>query len=646
MSIHSRYKRMGAIATAAALTCMGLAAAPAAAAPNAPKNIIFMIGDGMGYNSVDLANLLQKGETHYQVETGPDRKPLIAGSNVARPSTGFQSWDLYGMSTHWLEGNPYDPAKAWSDFDWVKHNYTDSAAAGTAMATGVKTYNAGLGVDGSGKVVENVSERAKALGKAAGVVSSVPVNHATPAAFSVHNSSRNNLHEILTSQIASDMDVIIGTGHPLFDDNAQAAGTPKTTYVPVADYERLSSGATPWSFVEKKADFEALESGAAPAKLFGIAQVYSTLQQARTDEARNDVPTLETLTNVALNVLEEDKDGFMLMVEGGAIDWTGHQNQTKRMAEETVEFFDAVEAAIDWVETNSNWDETLMIVSADHETGYLQGPAAPPWTAMTLGAEGELPAVSWHSDQHTNQLVPFFVTGAGSKDLGALATGFDQVRGRYLDNTTFAQWVLNTAWSDGEDPDPEPEVKKFSKTSAPTISGTATVGKTLKAAVKSWKPGAAYSFKWLRNGKTISGATGTTYKLTTADVGKKISVKVTGSKAGYKSVSKTSKSVKVSKAVASVKVSVPSSVKKGKQATIKVSVSAATSKPTGKVTVKVNGKTVTKSVKASANGKVSVKLPKINKKGSYKVKVSFKPSGDTAKSTSSSKSVSKTLKVK
>ena len=80
---------MGAIATAAALTCMGLAAAPAAAAPNAPKNIIFMIGDGMGYNSVDLANLLQKGETHYQVETGPDRKPLIAGSNVARPSTGF-----------------------------------------------------------------------------------------------------------------------------------------------------------------------------------------------------------------------------------------------------------------------------------------------------------------------------------------------------------------------------------------------------------------------------------------------------------------------------------------------------------------------------------------------------------------------------
>lgn len=470
MTKYSRLLRVGAIATATALTCMGFSATLAAADTDSPKNVIFMIGDGMGYNSVDLANIYQKGETYYQLETGNDNKPVIAGSNAAPPTEGFQSWDLYGMATHWLDGNPYDPNKAWSDFDWVKENYTDSAAAGTAMATGHKTYNAGVGVDGDENVVENVSERAKSLGKAAGVVSNVPVNHATPAAFSVHNESRNNLHALLESQIESDMDVIIGAGHPLYDDDGQLAATPDTNYVPVEQYERLSGGQTDWTFVEEKADFEALATGDAPEKLFGMVQVNTTLQQARTTEARNDVPELSTLTQVALNVLDEDEDGFMLMVEGGAIDWTGHQNQTQLMTEETVDFFAAVDAAIEWVETNSSWDETLMIVSADHETGYLMGPDAPPWTPMS-GAAGQLPNVTWHSDQHANQLVPFFVKGAGAEELGAQTVGRDQVRGRYFDNTTFAQWILNDAWVQGDTPPSTPSPEP-SETPAPAPSET------------------------------------------------------------------------------------------------------------------------------------------------------------------------------
>ncbi|MDF1487426.1 Ig-like domain-containing protein [Tessaracoccus caeni] len=187
-------------------------------------------------------------------------------------------------------------------------------------------------------------------------------------------------------------------------------------------------------------------------------------------------------------------------------------------------------------------------------------------------------------------------------------------------------------------------------TKTPKITGTAKVGKTLKVDSTSvaWTPAkVTLKYQWLRDGKSIKGATKSSYKLTNSDAGKKISVKVTGSKSGYKTVSKTSKTVSVAKVTSSVKVTVPSSVAKSKQATIKVTVSsAATSKPTGKVTVKVNGKTVTKTVSSSAKGKVSVKLPKISKKGSYKVSVSFKPSGDTAKSTATSKTVTKTLKVK
>ncbi|MDF1487067.1 alkaline phosphatase [Tessaracoccus caeni] len=615
-----------------------------AAGPVSPKNVIVLIGDGMGYNHVDLANEVLTGKTHYQVITGGDHKVNPAGSNSPRPTTGFQSWDLVGMSTHWVDGPVYDPSKAWTDFEWIKDNPTDSAAAGTAMATGHKTYNAGIGVDKDGKVLENLSQRAKSLGKSAGVVSSVQFSHATPAAYSAHNESRQNLQALANEQLSGFMDVVIGAGHPYFDDNHQPTADSDFGYVSQADWERLTTGKTDYTFIEDKAAFEALTTGQTPEKVFGVPQVRSTLQQARAVGAeRNDVPELATLTEGALNVLDDDEDGLFLMVEGGAIDWTGHANQTDRNAEETIEFFGAVESVIDWVETNSSWDETLVVVTADHETGYLNGPTAGTWDAIK-----QYPDVSWNSGNHTNQLAPFFFHGAGSDALNTLADQRDPIRGHYLDNTEMAQWLLTSAWADKEDPEPEPEpeVKTFSKASAPTIFGTATVGKTLRATVKSWNPAASYAFSWLRDGKAISGATGTAYKLTSADVGKKISVKVTGSKAGYASVSKTSTSVKVSKAVASVKVSVPSLVAKGKQATIKVAVSsAATSKPTGKVTVKVNGKTVTKSVSSSAKGAVSVKLPKISKKGSYKVTVSFKPSGDTAKSTSSSKSVTKTLKV-
>ncbi|MDF1487418.1 Ig-like domain repeat protein [Tessaracoccus caeni] len=221
---------------------------------------------------------------------------------------------------------------------------------------------------------------------------------------------------------------------------------------------------------------------------------------------------------------------------------------------------------------------------------------------------------------------------------GSLAPG-DRVRGVPV--------TVKTVAAPKPPVDPKPEVKNLT-TKTPKITGTAKVGKTLKVDSKSvaWTPAkVTLKYQWLRDGKSISGATKSSYKVTKSDAGKKLSVKVTGSKSGYKTVSKTSKTVSVAKVASSVKVSVPSLVAKGKQATIKVSISAATSKPTGTVTVKVNGKTVKKTVSSSAKGKVSVKLPKISKKGSYKVSVSFKPSGSTAKSTAASKSVTKTLKV-
>ena len=171
--------------------------------------------------------------------------------------------------------------------------------------------------------------------------------------------------------------------------------------------------------------------------------------------------------------------------------------------------------------------------------------------------------------------------------------------------------------------------------SAPKISGTVAVGHKLKASAGSWSlPGVAASYQWLRGGKSISGATSSSYTVSTKDVGAKLSVRVTAKVAGHLSASATSASTKT---VAKVKPSVSAKLSKSsakRTSTVKVTVTVkatGVSKPTGKVTVKVGSKTVTKTVSSSAKGKVTVTLPKQAKKGTYKVSVTYTPSGSTAK---------------
>ncbi|WP_344196719.1 alkaline phosphatase [Aeromicrobium alkaliterrae] len=428
-------------------------------APAAPKNVIVLISDGAGYNQFDAARLYETGQGYQQVAVDPS-----TGSIEHVEGQASQVYDSYpvqvGQSHFAANGRAdYVTESAWGDFTWVASGATDSAAAATALGTGVKTNNGVIGFDPQANRLTTLGEQAKAVGKKVGVVTDVPFNHATPAGFIAHNSNRNDYHGLATEMIDSGIDVIIGGGHPNFTD----AGTSRSSHfgsgswISQNDFNRVSGGQTPFSYVESKSQFEQIAAGQnVPDKLFGLAQVSQTFQYNRpglantqvtpfTDPQLTGVPALSTAAEAALNVLETDEDGFFLMVEAGAVDWAGHANQTSRVVEEQVAFNQAVESVNAWVEENSSWDETLVVVTADHETGYLAGPGAGPgtgWTPLT-GEAGELPNVSWHSGNHTNALVPLYAKGAGSEVLQDRASSWDVVRGAYLDNTDVGQTVFD-----------------------------------------------------------------------------------------------------------------------------------------------------------------------------------------------------------
>ncbi len=131
------------------------------------------------------------------------------------------------------------------------------------------------------------------------------------------------------------------------------------------------------------------------------------------------------------------------MVEGGAVDWASHLNESGRMIEEAIDFERSVEAVVAWVNENSNWGETLLIVTSDHETGYLTGPGSnPTWEPIVNNGAGNLPGMEWHSGDHTNSLVVLSAKGDAARMFSRYADGHDPVRGRYLDNTEVARLVF------------------------------------------------------------------------------------------------------------------------------------------------------------------------------------------------------------
>jgi alkaline phosphatase len=414
-----------------------------------PKNIIVMIGDGYGYNQLEAGRCYQYGET-------------------GRPE--YHTFTRFAMSTYPAEeGAGYDPGKAWDGLEYIRSGATDSAASATAMACGVKTLNGSVGKDAEGNDVPNVTETADKAGRATGVVTSVMFSHATPACFVTHAPQRGNTQQIAERMIVgSSVDVIMGAGHPLYDASGVLQATPDgLQYVggPVT-WDLLQKGEAGgdadgdgepdrWTLVDTREGFQRLMSGEAPKRVLGVAPTRTTLQLERPGDPQApafavpfnpNVPTLSEMAMGAINVLEEDPQGFLLMIEGGAIDWAGHANLSGRLIEEVIDFNKTIDSVVEWIESHGGWEENLLVITADHETGQLTGPGADPeFTPVVCQGKGEMPGMEWHITKHTNSLVPFHVKGAGSEKFASLADETDPVRGAYLDNAEMGKALMELA---------------------------------------------------------------------------------------------------------------------------------------------------------------------------------------------------------
>jgi alkaline phosphatase len=411
-------------------------AAQAIPAAGSAKNVILMIGDGMGFNTV-------KATEYY------------TGSQAVYENFSVR----YGMNTNsagaagGYVGAAYDPTKMWNSFTYPKSGATDSASAATAMYSGVKNYDNQINVSTSGQSIVNYFEYAAMAGKATGAVSTVNFTHATPAAVATHTTNRNDYATIASQMVNSSLDVIMGAGNPFYDNNGQLRATPN--YGIVGNQANWNALNSQFQVIQSKSDFEALANGTLTGtKVAGIAQAYDTLQSSRSNPAGNfdplnqNVPTLATMAKGALNVLSQDQDGFAVMIEGGAIDWANHSNLKDRMLEETVDFNNAVQSVVDYLNNNTNgvnFGNTLLIVTADHETGHLWGNTLGSYNQVIDNGAGNIPGMAFNSGSHTNALVPLYAMGAGADIFNSYVMGVDAqlaaqygqggFDGKFIDNT-------------------------------------------------------------------------------------------------------------------------------------------------------------------------------------------------------------------
>lgn len=292
------------------------------------KYVFYFIGDGMGVNQVNGTEMfLAESEGRIGI------KPLL-----------FANFPIASVATTYSTSN----------------SVTDSSAGGTALATGHKTYNGAIGVDANKNTVQSIAEKAKQAGKKVGITTSVSVDHATPASFYAHQPDRNMYYEIALDLPKAGFDFYAGSGFMKPTTTFQKKEAPSifpifeeagyTIARGLDEYKAQANKAGKMILIQK----EGADQGSLPYAL----------------DRQTDDLTLAEITESAIAFLTKGKNkGFFLMVEGGKIDWACHNNDAATSFQEVVDFDKAIQVAYDFYKKHPK--ETLIVITADHETGGL-----------------------------------------------------------------------------------------------------------------------------------------------------------------------------------------------------------------------------------------------------------------------------------
>lgn len=290
------------------------------------KYVFYFIGDGMGFNHVSLAEYWL-GYTQGVF----DSRPL-----------SFSQFPVLGWAVTHSESNLI----------------TDSAAAGTALSTGTKTKNGMLGTAPDSSALESIAYKIHDAGYKVGISSTVGINHATPGAFYGHSASRSDYYSIASEIPSTGFEFFAGGG--AIESNGED-GDETSVYEAIED-----SG---YVIAEGMDDFADKKDEAGKMMLLQKNGRLKTELPYAIDMKDTDM-TQADLVSASIDFLyDEDCPGFFIMSEGGKIDWASHGNDTKAVILETLSLSDAVAEAVEFY--NAHPDETLIIVTADHETGGL-----------------------------------------------------------------------------------------------------------------------------------------------------------------------------------------------------------------------------------------------------------------------------------
>ncbi len=396
------------------------------------KYVVLIVFDGMDWQTTQAAALYKTGKVSYREGRGTGLQfqdyrgaPTDFGFFVTSPSSEASGIDVdaqtvinddnvslggynpqHGGATPWTPGD--DPTYLIGKCQECRHAVTDSAASATSLCAGIKTYNVAINIDAAGKQVAPVSHEFQATGRSIGVVTSVPISHATPACAYANNVSRDDFQDLTRDLLGLPsvshrahpllgVDVLLGAGwgEQSAEDRKQGANfVPGNKYLAADDLQRSDEAHGGKYVVAQRTSGESgragLEKAAATAaaqgkRLFGFYGAKSGhlpfatadglydptsgvkgLSEVYSEADVNENPSLADMSRAALTVLEQNPRGFWLMIEAGDVDWANHDNNIDNSVGAVLSGDAAFRAVVDWVEARQAWDDTVVILTADH----------------------------------------------------------------------------------------------------------------------------------------------------------------------------------------------------------------------------------------------------------------------------------------